>query len=60
MLGPLRLKGGIIDDVKRSLEKYNDEYFICEIGLTEEGYKNLLNELTNKNNVKEEGYVNHK
>ena len=38
----------LIDDVKRNLEKYNDEYFICEIGLTEEGYENLLNVLANK------------
>lgn len=32
----------IIDDVKTELDKYNNEYFIYDIGLTKEGYERLV------------------
>lgn len=31
----------VIDDVKEALKKYNEDYFVFEIGLDEEGYIKL-------------------
>jgi len=32
----------IIDDVKKDLNKYNEQYFIFDIGLSKEGYEKLV------------------
>lgn len=32
----------IIDDVKKDLDRYSDQYFIYDIGLTKEGYERLV------------------
>ena len=32
----------IIDDVKKDMNKYNEQYFIFDIGLSKEGYERLV------------------
>ena len=32
----------IIDDVKKDMNKYNEQYFIYDIGLSKEGYERLV------------------